>query len=85
LCGLLIGFAYPACVLASQSEIETITQQFINCNSTGDYNTAVKRFDKTMNAALPKSKLKAVWGGIVAVAGPFRSCGSSRVATQGGI
>lgn len=56
---------------------------FIDLLSQGKFGDATAGFDATMTAALPPEKLKEVWEGVLAGAGPLEKVEGARVAPAG--
>lgn len=56
---------------------------FLDLVSAGKYAEATADFDATMSSALPPEKLKEVWAGVLAGAGPLEEVEAARVAPAG--
>lgn len=60
-------------ILAEQNDdIETMAKDFINILVKQDFASAVETFDPTMKDAMPSSKLKQVWDGLIRQTGQFK-------------
>jgi len=72
---MLLATAVAGTPLAARAESGDVTvsaQDFVGLLVKADFGGAVARFDATMKQALPEAKLREVWEGVQAQAGPFK-------------
>jgi dienelactone hydrolase len=76
LTGAAVAWAQPGETTESggitASGITASAKDFVADLSAGEFSRAVARFNGTMARVLPADKLKGVWNGVVAKAGPFQ-------------
>ena len=64
--------APPKGATAAATNVGEAAQAFVRLLAKGDYAAAVKPFDAAMARAMPASRMKQTWEGLVAEVGPFQ-------------
>jgi dienelactone hydrolase len=62
----------PWAARAESGDVAASARDFVGLLAKADFAGAVARFDATMKQALPEARLREVWAGVQAQAGPFK-------------
>src|SRR6516162_1141006 len=59
--------------MGEQADVQNAGQHFVEMLVNNDFAGAVAGFDRTMNAAMPESRLRQTWQTLLKQVGPFKT------------
>jgi fermentation-respiration switch protein FrsA (DUF1100 family) len=68
----------------TNADLRSAAEEFVASLAREDFGGAVGRFDATMKAALPESKLREAWRSVAEQSGPFKKTLGTRTMPQAG-